>query len=143
MVVEHWVQSDGGEIIIFLHCIKKVVDNDGLMTWKLLQKVTDPQNARHQGDKIDNDTLITLYEDFFRGTYNEEPRNTWWKVLRQHGMISPHESSKVISSLFELSQWWGTDKSPIGFTGTRNEKSSFRATETSSQCPRELTTTRP
>ena len=49
---------------------------DGLMTWKVLQKVIELQNTRHKRDKGNHDTLLILYEDFVQGTYNEKPGNT-------------------------------------------------------------------
>ena len=64
------------------------------MIWKVLQKQIELQNVRHKGDKEDNDTLIIHYEDSAPGTYNEKPKNTWWNIQTQLGMISPQESSK-------------------------------------------------
>ena len=111
MEVEHCVLGDGEEIRTFLHRIKKIFDKDGLMTKKVLQKVIRLQNVWNKADKEDNDTLTILCEDCVQGTYNEKPRNNWWRILTQmeRFLHRNHPERLELSNLFELPQWWGTD----------------------------------
>ena len=129
MEVEHCVRGAGEEIRNFLHRIKKIVDREWPVDMEGTVEADRAAERQAQGRQ-----RRQRYIDYtLRGL---RPRYLDWKAqeyLMEHATQRnlepfPHKNQtkrRDLPSFFEFPKWWGTDHSPNGFTGTRNEKSPF------------------